>query len=144
MVQKLLFVFSFILGFSFLNSKVASAQNNTPVNVIYIMADDLGIGDVGVYGQDVIKTPAIDALAKNGMVFTQHYSGSTVCAPSRCTIMTGKHTGHSFVRGNKGVTASDGVKYDYPMAGNEITVAELTKTLPNSLRGQVGAWWPKL
>ncbi|WP_321996603.1 arylsulfatase [Draconibacterium orientale] len=139
MVQKLLFVFSFILGFSFLNSKVASAQNNTPVNVIYIMADDLGIGDVGVYGQDVIKTPAIDALAKNGMVFTQHYSGSTVCAPSRCTIMTGKHTGHSFVRGNKGVTASDGVKYDYPMAGNEITVAELMKQ-KNYQTACVGKW----
>lgn len=69
-------------------------------NVIYILADDLGYGDVGCYGQDLIKTPNIDKLAADGMLFTDHYAGSSVCAPSRASLMTGKHIGHSYVRGN--------------------------------------------
>ena len=69
-------------------------------NVIYILADDLGYGDLSCYGQEKFKTPNIDALAKRGMKFTQHYSGSTVCAPSRCSLLTGLHTGHCPVRGN--------------------------------------------
>lgn len=69
-------------------------------NIIYIMADDLGYGDIGVYGQTKIETPNIDGLAKAGMLFTQHYSGAPVCAPARSTLLTGKHTGHTPVRGN--------------------------------------------
>ena len=69
-------------------------------NVIYILADDLGYGDLSCYGQEKFKTPHIDALAQQGMKFTQHYSGSTVCAPSRCSLLTGLHTGHCPVRGN--------------------------------------------
>ena len=69
-------------------------------NIIFILADDLGYGDIGCYGQQKIATPNIDALAKNGMKFTQYYSGSTVCAPARSTFMTGLHTGHTAVRGN--------------------------------------------
>jgi arylsulfatase A-like enzyme len=69
-------------------------------NIIFILADDLGYGDLGCYGQKRIKTPHIDAMAKEGMRFTQHYAGSTVCAPSRCSLMTGLHTGHAYVRGN--------------------------------------------
>ena len=65
---------------------------NRPPNVIYILADDLGFGDLSCYGQKKFETPNIDALAKKGMKFTQHYSGSTVCAPSRCCLMTGYHT----------------------------------------------------
>ncbi|MCT4648185.1 MAG: arylsulfatase [Carboxylicivirga sp.] len=72
---------------------------HTP-NIIYILADDLGYGDVGCYGQDIINTPNIDMLAAEGMRFTQHYSGSTVCAPSRSALLTGQHTGHTYVRGN--------------------------------------------
>ena len=71
-------------------------------NIILIIADDLGYGDVGCYGQQKIKTPNIDRLAKMGMRFTQFYSGSTVCAPARSSLMTGLHTGHTPVRGNKG------------------------------------------
>ena len=97
-------------------------------NVVFIMADDLGIGDLGCYGQERIKTPAIDALAKQGMKFTQHYSGSTVSAPSRCVLLTGKHTGHSFIRGNKGYIAEDGRKYDFNLADEEVTVGEIFKT----------------
>lgn len=108
-------------------------------NVVFIMADDLGIGDLGCYGQERIKTPAIDALAKQGMKFTQHYSGSTVSAPSRCVLLTGKHTGHSFIRGNKGYIAEDGRKYDFNLADEEVTVGEIFKT-KNYTTACVGKW----
>jgi len=72
-------------------------------NIIYILADDLGYGDLGCYGQKNIKTPNIDKMAKEGMRFTDHYAGATVCAPSRCVLMTGLHTGHAYIRGNKSV-----------------------------------------
>jgi arylsulfatase len=71
-----------------------------PPNIIFFLADDLGYGEVGVYGQEKIQTPNIDALAQNGMRFTQHYSGAPVCAPARYVFLTGKHTGHAFIRGN--------------------------------------------
>ena len=70
-------------------------------NIVYILLDDAGIGDFGCYGQQNFKTPNIDRLATEGMKFNHHYSGSAVCAPSRCSLMTGLHTGHAFVRGNK-------------------------------------------
>lgn len=69
-------------------------------NIIYVLADDLGYGDLGCYGQTTLKTPNLDRLAKEGMKFTRHYAGSTVCAPSRCVLMTGLHTGHGRIRGN--------------------------------------------
>lgn len=75
------------------------AQKKKP-NIIFILADDLGYGDLGCYGSTKINTPHIDALAKNGMKFTQFYAGSTVCAPSRASLMTGQHTGHISIRGN--------------------------------------------
>lgn len=70
-------------------------------NLVYILADDLGIGDLSCLGQKRFTTPNLDTLAAGGRLFTQHYSGSTVCAPSRSALMTGQHTGHTFVRGNK-------------------------------------------
>ena len=75
-------------------------KEEQPPNIIYILADDLGYGELGVYGQTKINTPHIDALAENGMRFTQHYSGAPVCAPARYVFLTGKHTGHAFIRGN--------------------------------------------
>jgi arylsulfatase A-like enzyme len=75
------------------------AQPRRP-NILFILADDLGYGVPGCYGQREIRTPNIDALAEGGMRFTQAYAGSTVCAPSRCALMTGLHTGHAFIRGN--------------------------------------------
>jgi arylsulfatase A-like enzyme len=69
-------------------------------NIIFVLADDLGGGDLGCYGQKMLTTPNIDRLAAEGMKFTRHYSGSTVCAPSRCVLMTGLHTGHCRVRAN--------------------------------------------
>ena len=84
-------------------------------NIIFILADDLGYGDLGCYGQKKIKTPNLDQLAAEGIRFTQFYAGSTVCAPSRCALMTGKHTGHAWIRGN-GTQA---------LRANDVTVAEV-------------------
>lgn len=92
---KLTALVTFILG---LVSALPAAQKP---NVIYILADDLGYGDVGVFGQKDIRTPHLDKLAAQGMKLVQHYSGSTVCAPSRSTLMTGLHTGHTPIRGNR-------------------------------------------
>jgi arylsulfatase len=72
-----------------------------PPNIVFIIADDLGYGDLGCYGQKKIRTPNIDRLATEGMRFTAHYSGSNVCAPSRCVLMTGKHPGHGYIRDNR-------------------------------------------
>ena len=78
----------------------AFAQKTTKPNIIFIFADDLGYGDIGCYGQQKIETPNIDKLAQKGMKFTQFYAGSTVCAPSRSSFLTGLHTGHTAIRGN--------------------------------------------
>jgi len=98
----------------------AVATQSRP-NVIYILADDLGYGDLSCFGQEKFQTPNIDALAQQGMRFTQHYSGSTVCAPSRCSLMTGLHSGHAVVRGNKEVKPEG----QAPMPADTVTVAHL-------------------
>ena len=82
------------------NKNNKSAGTNKP-NIIYILADDLGYGDLSSYGQTKFSTPNIDQLAKEGILFTQHYAGATVCAPSRSSLMTGLHTGNTPIRGNK-------------------------------------------
>ncbi len=92
-------------------------------NVIFVMADDLGYGDLGCYGQKVIQTPNLDKMAAEGMRFTDMYAGSTVCAPSRCCLMTGKHTGHAYVRGNKEVKPMG----QWPLPADTVTVASLMK-----------------
>ncbi|MDP6386317.1 MAG: sulfatase-like hydrolase/transferase, partial [Planctomycetota bacterium] len=78
----------------------AAVQDDGRPNIIWIMADDLGWGELGCYGQEKIRTPRIDQLAAGGMLFEQHYSGAPVCAPARCVLMTGMHSGHAHVRGN--------------------------------------------
>src|SRR4051794_39453216 len=80
----------------------ASAQQPKRPNIVFILADDLGYGELGCYGQKKFGTPNIDRLAEQGMRFTQFYAGSTVCAPSRSVLMTGQHLGHTRVRGNAG------------------------------------------
>lgn len=87
-------------------------------NIVYILADDLGYGELGVYGQEKIQTPNIDALAAKGMLFTQHYSGAPVCAPSRYMLMTGKHAGHARIRGND-EWAERGEVWNYEKAVND-------------------------
>jgi arylsulfatase A-like enzyme len=95
---------------------------NTPPNIILIHADDLGYGDLSVYGQKRFTTPSLDRLAREGTRFTQYYSGSTVCAPSRAVLMTGKHTGHAWIRGNGGLPEGD-----VPLRAEEVTIAELLR-----------------
>ena len=105
------------------------ARETQKTNIIYILADDLGYGDLGCYGQKEIQTPNIDRMASEGMLFTDHYAGCTVCAPSRCTLMTGKHTGHARIRGNKNV----------PLRPEDTTVAEILKSAGYTT-GLIGKW----
>lgn len=93
-----------------------SAQRKAP-NILLIQADDLGYGDLGAYGQSRFSTPGIDRIAQRGIRFTQYYAGSTVCAPSRCALMTGLHSGHAWIRGNG----------DIPLRDEDVTVAEVLK-----------------
>ena len=95
---------------------------NALPNILLIQADDLGYGDLSAYGQKRFATPSLDRLAREGTRFTQYYSGSTVCAPSRASLLTGKHTGHAWVRGNGGLP--DG---DVPLRDEEVTIAELLR-----------------
>jgi len=92
-------------------------------NIILILADDLGYGDLGCYGQTKIETPRIDRMAAEGLRFTQFYAGASVCAPSRCVLMTGKHTGHCRVRGNAPLTQRD----RQTLTRDDVTVAALLK-----------------
>jgi arylsulfatase A-like enzyme len=109
-------------------SRSAASKNGQP-NIIFILADDLGYGDLGCYGQKEIATPNLDRMAREGMRLTDHYAGSTVCAPSRCTLMTGLHTGHCWVRGNALL----------PLRPSDVTVAELLKEA-GYRTGIIGKW----
>lgn len=133
------------LFFSVSSASGMSAPSDAPAkkpNIIFIMADDLGYGDLGCYGQKLIQTPNIDRMAKEGMRFTQCYAGSTVCAPSRSVLMTGQHTGHTTVRGNigiggvKGVAGTDG---RVPLKAEDITLAEVLKQAGYTT-GMTGKW----
>ncbi len=105
-------------------------DNQSPPNIILILADDLGYGDLGCYGQDVLKTPYIDQMAAEGMMFMNHYTGSTVCAPSRASLLTGLHTGHVSVRGNS----------PHQLVGDdEFTIAKALKDA-GYVTGIVGKW----
>ena len=106
-----------------------------PLNVVYILADDLGYGDIGCYGQRIIQTPHIDQMAREGMLFTQHYAGCTVSAPSRCSLMTGSHTGHSQIRGNREVRPEG----QAPMREDTYTIARLMKSAGYAT-GLFGKW----
>ncbi|MGC8794290.1 MAG: arylsulfatase [Bryobacteraceae bacterium] len=97
----------------------ALAAPATKPNIVLILADDLGYGDLGCYGQKQIATPNLDRLAAEGIRFTQAYAGSTVCAPSRCVLMTGLHTGHAWVRGNR--------YPDLPLRPQDVTLTEILK-----------------
>jgi len=95
--------FKWLFGLICMGSTALVAQEKGKPNIVLILADDLGYGDVGFNGQDKFTTPHIDQLAREGMQFTQFYAGTTVCAPSRSALLTGQHTGHTYVRGNIGV-----------------------------------------
>ncbi len=107
----------------FTSDRLIAAEPIAKPNVIFVLSDDLAQGDVGCYGQKLIKTPNLDAMAKEGMRFTQAYCGTSVCAPSRTSLMIGKHMGHSPIRANREVQP-EGQK---PLPPNTYTVAKLLK-----------------
>lgn len=115
-------------------SLFAQSDRNKP-NIILIMVDDLGYGDLGCYGQRMIRTPNIDAMASQGIRFTDYYSGSTVCAPSREALLTGKHTGHTFIRGN----FLTNEKEDPALPADKNTIAEVLKE-EGYHTGLIGKW----
>ena len=113
----------------------STKKENTPPNIIYILADDLGYGDLSCYGQKRFSTPNIDRLAREGMLFRQHYTGCTVSAPSRSCLMTGLHTGHTPIRGNKGWEPEG----QWPLPVAAFTVAEMLKA-NGYTTGAFGKW----
>jgi arylsulfatase A len=133
-VSLMVFVF---MVFSFTKSKKDSFSNKKSLkpNIVYILADDLGYGDLSCFGQKRFKTPNIDKLAREGVIFTQHYAGSSVCAPSRSSLLTGLHTGHTFIRGNKEVRPEG----QLPIRDETYTIAELLKE-EGYATGAFGKW----
>ncbi|HCY40742.1 MAG TPA: N-acetylgalactosamine 6-sulfate sulfatase [Prolixibacteraceae bacterium] len=123
--------FAFSLGVLTVHSFAANVPGKERPNIIFIMADDLGYADLGCYGQEKIQTPYIDQLASEGMMFTQAYSGSSVCAPSRCSLMTGLHNGHNTIR--------DNLPHNIYLRPDDFTIAELFKQAGYSTGG-VGKW----
>jgi len=140
-------------GMIFLSAEQSPAQSQVvrKPNIIYILADDLGYGDIGVYGQKKIETPNIDNLARQGMLFTQHYSGAPVCAPARCILLTGKHSGHAQVRGNdewdsrgdvwnyRAMLADSTLEGQQPLETGTVTIAGLLQNAGYKT-GIVGKW----
>ena len=114
-------------------------------NIIFFLADDLGYNELGSYGQTKIRTPSLDSMASEGMRFTQHYSGSPVCAPSRCVLLTGKHTGHAYIRANdemreKGDVWNDpSLEGQRPLPAGTTTMATLLKSAGYAT-GAIGKW----
>ena len=127
------------------------AQNDNRPNIILILADDLGYGELGCYGQEIIETPNIDRLAAQGMRFTQHYSGAPVCAPARCILLTGKHAGHAYIRGNDewrergkvwdfaAAVRDPGLEGQRPLPDSVVTIAERLQEVGYTT-GFIGKW----
>lgn len=112
-----------------------------PPNVVFILADDLGWGELGSYGQSKIRTPHLDRLAAEGMRFSQHYSGAPVCAPSRAVLMTGRHLGKAEIRTNRPQTNPDGTRAEgqFPLSDGAVTLAEIFKEA-GYVTGAMGKW----
>src|SRR5437667_11879348 len=113
----------------------ANAHGAKKPNIIYILADDFGYGELGCYGQKKIKTPSLDKMAAQGLRFKQHYAGNAVCAPSRCVLMTGLHSGHAQIRNNSEIKP-DGQQ---PIAEGTATIARLLK-MAGYVTGMIGKW----
>lgn len=127
--------------FAFLMLALACRAAERP-NIVFILADDLGYGELGCYGQQKIRTPNLDRLAQQGMRFTAHYSGAPVCAPARCTLLTGRHTGHAQIRGNKQMKAGPGRPEEVgqqPITEDAVTIAEVLKQAGYAT-GAMGKW----
>ena len=129
-ILQLILIALFMLSavWTFSQPKIKESAKKLP-NIIYIYADDLGYGELGCYGQKKIKTPHLDQMAREGIRFTQHYSGAPVCAPSRAMLMTGKHGGHSYIRGNYelGGFEDDKEAGQMPLAEGAYTIPAMLK-----------------
>jgi arylsulfatase A len=133
-MTKYLFLLTLVLIFQTQSAGAQPSKAKRP-NIILILADDLGYGDVGFNGQKLIKTPHIDRLAKEGMKFNQFYAGTAVCAPSRCSLISGLHTGHTYIRANKGIEPEG----QEPIADSVVTIAEVLKKAGYTT-GAFGKW----
>jgi arylsulfatase A len=123
-------------------SGVAADQAARRPNIIFLLADDLGYGDIGAFGQKKIRTPNLDQLAREGMKFTNHYAGNNVCAPSRCTLMTSKHPGHAYIRNNRGGVGQGngaGGEGQEPVPAGELKLPLTLKSLGYTT-GAFGKW----
>ena len=137
----------FFLVSIFLFSCNGQRQAETPgdsgrkPNIIYIYADDLGYGELGSYGQRKIKTPHLDKMAAEGMVFTQHYTGTPVCAPARCALLTGKHTGHTYIRANRelGQFSDASERGQWPLPEGTVTIGTLLQQA-GYVTAAIGKW----
>jgi arylsulfatase len=133
------------LAFSGLGLEGCGDATVRPPNIIFILADDLGYGELGSYGQTKIRTPNVDRLAAEGMRFTQHYSGSPVCAPSRAVLLTGLHTGHAYIRDNDEMPERGDVWHDLslegqrPLAANTYTIGAMLQDAGYTT-GAIGKW----
>jgi len=148
---SLLFVGAIFFSCKNKEQKNAISTEQKKPNIIYILADDLGYAEVGAYGQELIETPNIDALAKNGMMFTQHYSSAPVCAPARYMLMTGKHAGHAYIRSNSewkergevwnyvAMAKDSTLEGQGPMPKNTITMAQRLKDVGYAT-AVIGKW----
>lgn len=122
-----------------------SGQNPAPAtekpNIVFILADDLGYGEVGCFGQELIQTPTIDRLAVEGMKLTEHYSGSPVCASSRCTLLTGKHTGNAIIRNNRelGGWGAEEPEGQFPLPTGTPTISSMLQS-NGYATGAFGKW----
>src|SRR4051812_15876215 len=143
------FFLCFLVSSVFDTACYAKAASTERPNIVLIMADDLGYGELGCYGQKLIKTPRIDELARGGLRFTDFHCGAPVCAPSRCVLMTGKHLGHAAIRNNRQLSKTmfpelrEKYGWDFsgnePLPANEVTVAELLRA-QGYATGAIGKW----
>ncbi len=116
-----------------------AGRRHTKTNIVFILADDLGYGELGCYGQQKIRTPHLDELAKQGIRFTQHYTGAPVCAPARCVLMTGQHLGHAEIRGNRDSGNGRIFPGQWPITDQVVTIAEVLKAAGYT-NGAFGKW----
>jgi len=140
MRSSLYFILAFqVFTFSSCTSSNKQEEERLP-NIIYIYADDLGIGDIGCYGQKYIQTPNIDRIAQEGIRFTQHYTSAPICAPARCGLLTGKHSGNAYIRMNYELHDSSAFKTgQLPIPDETVTIAEVLKKRGYAT-GVIGKW----
>ncbi|HMP17888.1 MAG TPA: sulfatase-like hydrolase/transferase, partial [Gemmatales bacterium] len=121
--MRYLFLFRIVLTIIFVSVLANKGYCQQKPNIIFILADDLGSSELGCYGQTKIQTPHINRLAAQGMKFTKFYAGNNVCAPSRCSLLTGKHPGHATIRDNR----EDKPEGQQPLLASDVTLASLLK-----------------